>query len=337
VTATASAQRVPANLIRAGHNHRQTFDADGLEELARSIRTYGLQTPPTVRPVPTGDGEQRFELICGERRFRAMTEHLGWDTIPVFIEAKGDRDARIGMMIENLCRRDVSPLEEAKGYRLALDDFGLTVAELAASIGIGERSIENRLTLLFLSPEMQAAVPAILSVGYAFDLADGTKHLPPDDRHNLQTILFQRLHRNPSPTQTWWRKEVGGLVAEAEQQGLFGGDWSAAALTRLTDWTPPSEPALPGRDKPPEWPEAEGADLLTRQAEWWEEQATRWVNHFGKPVSAERCRASAGALRTAAERLGTDPGVATALAMFVKALSKRGVDRNLCLDVLKAL
>ena len=142
---------------------RQVFDEDAMAELVHSIREVGLLQPVVVRSA----GEGRYELIMGERRFRA-TREAGLDSIPAIIRDTGDDAMLRDALLENLHRAELNPLEEAAAYQQLLDDFGCTQEELAARIGRSRPQISNTLRLLKLSPAVQRRVAAgVLSAGHA--------------------------------------------------------------------------------------------------------------------------------------------------------------------------
>ena len=134
-----------------------------MAELVHSIREVGLLQPVVVRPA--GDG--RYELIMGERRWRA-TQEAGLDAIPAIVRETGDDDLLRDALLENLHRSQLNPLEEAAAYQQLLDDFGCTHDELATRIGRSRPQISNTLRLLKLSPAVQRRVAAgVLSAGHA--------------------------------------------------------------------------------------------------------------------------------------------------------------------------
>jgi ParB family chromosome partitioning protein len=146
---------------------RQVFDEDAMSELVHSVREIGLLQPVVVRKVSQADGEDRFELIMGERRWRATAE-AGLDTIPAIVRETGDNDMLRDALLENLHRSQLNPLEEAAAYQQLLDDFGCTHEELSTRIGRSRPQISNTLRLLKLSPPVQRRVAAgVLSAGHA--------------------------------------------------------------------------------------------------------------------------------------------------------------------------
>jgi ParB family transcriptional regulator, chromosome partitioning protein len=143
---------------------REVFDEEALAELVHSLREVGLLQPVVVRPI--GDGS-RYELIMGERRWRAARE-AGFSAIPAIVRDTGDDDMLRDALLENLHRAQLNPLEEAAAYDQLLQDFGCTHDELAGRIGRSRPQISNTLRLLKLPPPVQRRVAAgVLSAGHA--------------------------------------------------------------------------------------------------------------------------------------------------------------------------
>ncbi len=141
---------------------RQHFDPDALAELVHSLKTIGLLQPVVVRP--SGNG---YELIAGERRWRAAQE-AGWTTIPALVRATDDADLLRDALLENLHRVQLNPLEEAAAYQQLLADFGVTQDELADRLGRSRPHLTNTLRLLKLPAGVQRRVAAgVLSAGHA--------------------------------------------------------------------------------------------------------------------------------------------------------------------------
>lgn len=171
---------VPVRFIRPNPKQpRRAFGNDDMTELTHSIREVGVLQPVVVRPIPSErmgeaagqnddvDGEPRFELIMGERRWRA-TQAAGITVIPAIIKETKDDDLLRDALLENLHRSELNALEEAAAYQQLLDDFGCTHDELAARIGRSRSQISNTLRLLKLPPVVQRRVAAgVLSAGHA--------------------------------------------------------------------------------------------------------------------------------------------------------------------------
>jgi ParB family transcriptional regulator, chromosome partitioning protein len=142
---------------------RRSFDEDTLDELAESIRQVGLLQPVVVRAAGPG----RYELVMGERRWRAA-ERAGLTEIGAIVKQTQDDDLLRDALIENLHRQQLDPLEEAAAYQQLLDDFGATHEELARKVGRSRPHISNTLRLLNLPPAVQKRVAAgVLSAGHA--------------------------------------------------------------------------------------------------------------------------------------------------------------------------
>ncbi|WP_407319922.1 ParB/RepB/Spo0J family partition protein [Isoptericola halotolerans] len=168
---------VPVDQIRPNTRQPRTvFDEGELDELVDSIGEIGVLQPIVVRPDP--DASDGFELIMGERRWRAAQE-AGLATIPAIIRSTDDSDMLRDALLENLHRAALNPLEEAAAYRQLLDDFGCTHEELAARIARSRPQISNTLRLLKLPPLVQRRVAAgVLSAGHAralLGLTDGAE------------------------------------------------------------------------------------------------------------------------------------------------------------------
>jgi ParB family chromosome partitioning protein len=142
---------------------RQVFEETALEELKASIEQVGLLQPIVVREV----GRDRFELVMGERRWRAAMA-LGTDTIPAIIRDTRDNEMLRDALLENIHRAELNPLEEAAAYQQLLEEFGATHEDLAKRIGRSRPQISNTIRLLNLPPGVQRRVAAgVLSAGHA--------------------------------------------------------------------------------------------------------------------------------------------------------------------------
>ena len=142
---------------------RQVFEEEAMAELVHSVSEIGLLQPVVVRRT----GDASYELIMGERRWRA-TREAGHRTIPAIVRQTEDDDLLRDALLENLHRSQLNPLEEAAAYRQLLDDFGCTHDELAIRLGRSRPQVSNTLRLLNLSPAVQRRVGAgVLSAGHA--------------------------------------------------------------------------------------------------------------------------------------------------------------------------
>ncbi|MCM2589745.1 nucleoid occlusion protein [Rossellomorea marisflavi] len=132
---------------------RTIFNDDKIEELSRTIHIHGIIQPIVVREF----GEDQFEIIAGERRFRAVSK-LGWETVPAIVKNMNDTETASVALIENLQREELSPIEEAIAYGKLLELHELTQEALAQRLGKGQSTVANKLRLLKLPEEVQGAL-----------------------------------------------------------------------------------------------------------------------------------------------------------------------------------
>ena len=163
---TSSERQVPIEFIsRNPQNPRRHFTETELDDLAQSIREHGVVQPVVVRPSP--DHPNRFELIAGERRWRAA-QRANLNEIPVIIRDVDDRTALELAIIENVQRTDLNPLEEGMGYQQLIDEHDYTQADLAQVIGKSRSHVANTLRLLKLPAKVQQFInDGQLSAGHA--------------------------------------------------------------------------------------------------------------------------------------------------------------------------
>ncbi|MFH5879222.1 ParB/RepB/Spo0J family partition protein [Arthrobacter sp. NA-172] len=145
---------------------RSVFDEDDMAELVHSVREIGVLQPIIVR-TSTEKGGEPYELVMGERRWRAV-QAAGLETIPAIVRDTNDDDLLRDALLENLHRSQLNPLEEAAAYQQLLEDFGTTHEQLADRIGRSRPQVSNTLRLLKLPPLVQRRVAAsVLSAGHA--------------------------------------------------------------------------------------------------------------------------------------------------------------------------
>ncbi|MFJ6113914.1 ParB/RepB/Spo0J family partition protein [Agrococcus sediminis] len=158
---------VPSDIRPNANQPRTTFDEDDLAELEHSIREFGVLQPIVVRPVPVGDDGTHYELIMGERRWRA-SQRAGLETIPAVIKDTPDDAMLRDALLENLHRAQLNPLEEASAYQQLMEDFAITQEELSRRIGRSRPQISNTIRLLKLPEPIQSRVASgVLSAGHA--------------------------------------------------------------------------------------------------------------------------------------------------------------------------
>lgn len=156
----------PTQITTNARQPRQVFDEDAHDELVHSVREVGVLQPVVVRPIP-GPGEPRYELVMGERRWRAA-QAAGLPTIPAIVRHTADDVMLRDALLENLHRAQLNPLEEAAAYDQLLRDFGCTQDELAERIGRSRPQISNTIRLLRLPPSVQRRLAAgVLTAGHA--------------------------------------------------------------------------------------------------------------------------------------------------------------------------
>ena len=203
---------------------REYFDQQALQELADSISQYGLIQPITARKLNTG----YYQIIAGERRWRA-SRLAGLTEVPVRVIEADDRKTAELALVENLQREDLNPIEEAKGYKTLIDEFGLTQEEAAKSVGRSRPAVTNALRLLSLSPKVLEMVEKNkLSAGHAralISIADDRKQLDAANEVLEKGLsvrkteqLAARLSKEPEPEKEEDRKISIDYAAEISDQ-----------------------------------------------------------------------------------------------------------------------
>ena len=151
---SAPSSTLPVSQIESCRNQpRKNFDQEKLEELAESIRQHGVIQPLTVRKLSSG----YYQIIAGERRWRAA-RMAGLAEVPAVVIEADDRLAMELAMIENLQREDLNPMEEAQGFRVLVETYGMTQEQAAASVGKSRSAVSNSMRLLALSEPLRTLV-----------------------------------------------------------------------------------------------------------------------------------------------------------------------------------
>ena len=204
-------RELPLSRLQAGrYQPRTRMDETALQELADSIREHGLLQPIVVRSI---EGE-RYEIIAGERRFRAAAL-AQLHTVPVIVRDVSDENALAIALIENIQREDLNPLEEAGAIRRLLDEFNYTHEQAAQAIGRSRSATSNLLRLLNLADPVQTMLLAgDIEMGHA-------RALLPLDRAQQILLAHQVVKRRLSVRET--EKLVNSAVAAAERQNGFPG------------------------------------------------------------------------------------------------------------------
>ena len=155
---------VPVDQIHPNPSQpRKRFEHEGVNGLAESIRSQGLIQPLVLRPRLQGG----YELIAGERRWRAARE-AGILTVPAVVREADDRDSLLLALVENVAREDLSPVDEARGYAMLIDEFGLSLGDVSERVGKSKPTVSNRIRLLELPEDVLAMVARNeLSEGHA--------------------------------------------------------------------------------------------------------------------------------------------------------------------------
>lgn len=157
-------EKIPLDAIDLNPNQpRVHFDESDLKELAASVAERGVLQPILVRPLPHG----RYQLVAGERRLRA-SQRAGRSEIPALVKQMNDDESLLVAIIENVQRADLNPVEEAQGYQVLLDEFGLKQDDVARRVGKSRPAIANALRLLQLPSETQDQIRSgRISAGHA--------------------------------------------------------------------------------------------------------------------------------------------------------------------------
>lgn len=275
--------RLALTEIIPGQNDRTRFDQASLMELADSIKEHGLAQPITVRLL---DQMGVYQIVCGERRYRAM-KLLGNETIACIIRELSDEEAAAIMLCENVARADLDPVDEGHAYQTRIERFNWTIQECAEKVGVSTHRVTNRLALLKLRPDLQDLIRSgDLQIGYANIIAAANLDA------NRQLIALARLRDNPAPTPTWFRREVSALLEEQAQDCLFDADLFTVQDVTVpeTDWTPPP---TPGTHKAPQ--NGDLTSTIVDQIIYWRAAADAW-DALGKTHKRNECLAAIAAL-----------------------------------------
>ena len=217
-------RRVPIELIRPGAlQPRRRFAEVELEALAQSIREKGILQPLLVRPL--SEEEADFELVAGERRWRAA-QRVGLHEVPVIIRRITDSEALEIALVENLQREDLSPLEEAEAYSRLMDEFGRTQASLAEAVGKSRSHVANTMRLLSLpAPVRRQLDEGELSAGHARALlaaADPAALAIEVVRRGLNVRATERLVQRRAEAPQRQIRDADTLALERELGAVLG-------------------------------------------------------------------------------------------------------------------
>ena len=231
VDSSGGIKRLPVDFIVANRrNPRRDFDADQLEELTSSIREKGVMQPLLVRP--TTDDPNIFEIIAGERRWRAA-QRAGLHEVPVIVREVDDKESLELAIIENVQRADLNPLEEAQGYGQLMEQFAYTQQDLAQVIGKSRSHVANTLRLLKLPHDVRDMLArGELTAGHARALITADDPLALARRiigGGLSVRAAEALSQKEAPERR--RGRGGGAAAAPTEKD----DDTAALEKRLSD------------------------------------------------------------------------------------------------------
>ena len=273
-------QNIKCSMIKAGVNDRTVFNHNALVELADSIKEHGLGQPITVREV---DGF--YQIVAGERRFRAIFHILKQDTIAAIVRVLTDEQAAAIMLAENTARTDLDPIDEGNAYVKNMTQYKWSVETTAKNAGVSTQRIYTCLKLLGLRLDLQALVrTGDLLVGYALIIAHAELDL------NRQIIAFRDLRENASPTRTWFRKVVNQLKEQQAQASMFDLELLTVQQALAAQPKEIRLPPLPSTHRAPRT----GSNIVQvcqRQAAFWDKAAAAW-SALGKTAMTRECQAA---------------------------------------------
>lgn len=297
--------------IHTGNNDRTIFDPNELRTLADSIHQNGkgqegkgLIQPLTVTlfaPDPRcafggdqyGDAAQ-YTLVAGERRLRAC-QSLGWKVIPAIVADLTPAEASAIMLSENVSRKDLDPIDEARAYRIRMEKFRWTEEDCAKAAGTTIIRVRFRLKLLRLREDFHVLIRSgQFPIGYAQILADAGLDT------NRQLLAFNQYRENPRPTTGWFRNIVNQYAEQQNQQGLFDTSNFLQAQT-IPNPTETAEPPHPSTTTPPIIGR-NPSRIIQEQIKFWTEAAEQWRT-IGKPFKSQECQAAALALAYVAKSI----------------------------------
>lgn len=216
---------LPISQLQAGkYQPRTRMDEGALNELAASIKSQGVMQPVLVRPV---DGN-RYEIIAGERRFRAA-QLAGLDEIPVLVREVDDQAAAAMALIENMQREDLNPLEEAQGIARLISDFNFTHEQAASAVGRSRSAVSNLLRLVNLAQPVQTMLMAgdidmgharaLLSVDSASQIALANQVVAKRlSVRETEKLVARAIEEQNSPAAAARQKEKSGDIVRLEEE-----------------------------------------------------------------------------------------------------------------------
>ncbi len=220
-----------ARLQAGKYQPRSRMDEGALNDLATSIKEQGVMQPILVRPIENVDGGKRYEIIAGERRFRAA-QLAGLKEIPAIVKDVDDKAAAAMALIENMQREDLNPLEEALGIQRLINDFNFTHEQAAQSVGRSRSAVTNLLRLLNLTEPVQTMLTAgdidmgharaLLGVEGAIQIALATQIVSKRlSVREAEKLVAQEINRQNNPPKTVKEKSQDLVNLETELSDLL--------------------------------------------------------------------------------------------------------------------
>jgi ParB/RepB/Spo0J family partition protein len=281
-------QMVDTRDIVPGPNDRTVFSRQSLEELASNIKDNGLIQPITVRWV---DEAVCYEIVAGERRFRACKDILGWDEIPSIVKDLTEEQASAVMLAENVSRENLDPIDEGRAYASRMTRYGWSEQEVASHAGVSVIRVRFRLKLLSLRDDVQGLVrTGNLSIGYAQILADSGLD------ESRQMVAVRKLRDNKRPTPGWFRGLTSEMFEQQAQMAMFdlplmGGPILETQIEQMELPPTPSDTKAPAVGSSPR-------EIIANQSGFWSDAASAW-DKLGKPFKRQECEAASMALQAA--------------------------------------
>jgi ParB family chromosome partitioning protein len=227
-TPAGSPSTLPVTRIQAGkYQPRTRMDDGSLSELAASIKSQGIMQPVLVRPID-GEGSVGYEIIAGERRFRAA-QLAGLDEIPVLVREVDDQNAAAMALIENIQREDLNPLEEAQGIARLISEFDFTHEQAANAVGRSRSAVSNLLRLVNLAQPVQTMLMAgDIDMGHARALlaVDAASQIGLANQviakrlsvRETEKLVARTLEEQSAPAAAPRQKEKSGDIVRLEEE-----------------------------------------------------------------------------------------------------------------------
>jgi ParB family chromosome partitioning protein len=223
-----SPSSLPVTRIQAGkYQPRTRMDDGSLSELAASIKSQGIMQPVLVRPI-SGAGDVGYEIIAGERRFRAA-QLAGLEEIPVLVREVDDQNAAAMALIENIQREDLNPLEEAQGIARLISEFDFTHEQAANAVGRSRSAVSNLLRLVNLAQPVQTMLlagdidmghaRALLAVDAASQIALANQVIAKRlSVRETEKLVARSLEEQNAPAAAARQKEKSGDIVRLEEE-----------------------------------------------------------------------------------------------------------------------